>query len=493
MPKLPTYTADLAPAAPAGGRRATAEDFGAVDISAGVASVQKAAHGVLVAKEEDESRQVLVAQAEIRAKYAQRLDQAILNGEDVGKIKDDLNNDLANVTQNLQTKKGLETAALHAANTGMIFDQQANHIEVARASANARVEGSKFVNALGLQVSRDPSSLQRAEQDVDAFAATLTKVPGEHRTLLAGEWKQTLNAAAAMSSIRANPEEAKKKLENGEWNLSVAQREHALNRVTEEINGRRRDAAYEREQQHYAIVEQVAGAEKEHFDRIMAGTATWAAIRDDPRLQSNTPEAARTREHLQMMLEARSKALAGQEKKSDPRVVRDLWLAVNAPDGAPNKIYTRDKIFEAVKDGHVNTTDANQLNAMVDSQKDENHRSFSTRLNGRIQTVASAMRSSPEFQAQPELAAAIQIELMTQAERKAAELRKAGKAPDSLLDPDSKDYYFKPNLIKSVADDVKRQQNALLPRVTTQAEYDALPAGATYVDSNGHRASKKAK
>lgn len=486
MPKLPIFTANPGQGVIAGGRRATAEDMGAQDVTAGVHSIQRAAEGVIQAKEDDESRKVLVSQAEIRAKYAKRLDEAVTTGEDTDKIKEELNSDLAAVADGLTTKKGMETAALHAANTGAIFDNQANHIQVTRANLNARVAGAQFLNSTGAIVASNPDYLPQAEKDVDAFVQTLTKVSPEHRAVIAKDLKQNMNVAAAMSRARIDPAGVKKAVEGGSYDMTPEQRQQVIHQADATERQIRADAAFKRQELEYEKHQTDLAARDEHFKKIMTGGFSMRAVLDDPRL------SPQSREHLALMQEARGKALAGQEKKSNPTVVRDLWLRVNAPDGTPGKIYTNDAIFQAVKAGDVNTTDANNLNNLLANQKDENNRSFSTRLNGRIRIVEGAMRSSPEYQNQPELASAIQLEMMTQVEKKAAALRKDGKSPDGLLDPASKDYFFQPNIIRTLARDVREQQKAQLPKITSPAEYAALNVGDQYVDSNGNVATKKA-
>ncbi len=483
MPRLPTFTAKLDGGVISGGRRATVEDTGVVDLGGAARSVSKAAEGFLAAKEEDESRQVLVKQAEIRAKYAKRLDEAATSGEDVQKIREELDNDLSGVTDNLQTKKGADTAALHAANTGAIFDNQVNNILVTRATLTARVDGAKFLNNTGAIVSSNPAYLPQAEQDVDAFVATLSRVPPEKRAAMAEDLKQNLNTAAAMAQARLDPDGVKELVKGGSFNMTPQQREQVIHQADATIRAKRVDENYKRQQEQYDRQERNETARDGLFKGIMAGQVSARQILDNPDL------TATTREHLTMFLEQRGKALAGQEKQSNPEVRKQLWLAVNAPDGTPGKIYTSDKIFEAVKRGDLNTTHADQLNSMVANQKDENNRGFGNRLHGRISTVSAAMRASPEYQAQPELAAAIQLEMVAQAEKKAAGLRKEGKSPDELLNPESKDYLFKPNFIKSVADDVKQQARAALPQAVdlskTPDAAASIEVGQSFIDPRG--------
>jgi hypothetical protein len=473
MPKLPTYTAKLDGGAISGGRRATAEDLGSSDFSAAAHRIQKVGSEAITVMEEDESRKVLVGQAEIRAKYAKRLDEAAVNGEDLGKIREELDNELSAVTDGLQTRRGAETAALHAANTGAMFDNQANNIKVTRATVEARVAGAKFLNGIGAILATNPTYLPQAEQDIDAFVATLSRIPPEKRAAIAEDLKQNANMAAAMTNARLDPEGTKTAVQGGKFNLTPEQRQQVVNQADATVRAKRVDEAYQRSQKEYEERERDETARDGWFKQIMTTGAKAQDILNDPKLRPQS------REHLVLFMEQRAKALAGQERKSDPGAVRELWMAIHAPDGTPGKIYTNDAIFEAVKAGRVNTTDANQLNSLVANQKDENNRSFGTRLHGRMQTVSAAMRSDPRYANQPELSAAIQIEMVTRAEREAGRLRKEGKSPDALLDPESKDYLFKPGFIKATAEDVQRQADAARPKLV---DLRAAPEAATSIE-----------
>lgn len=485
MPTLPLarYTAKPDGGTISGGRRATGEDFGAVDLTGAVRSVQGAAEAYVAQKEEDESRSVLVQQAEIRAKYAKRLDEAATNGEDVTKIRSELDNDLAKVGEGLTTRRGADTAQLHAANTSAVFDNQANNILVSRAVTQARVDGAKFLNSTGAIVASNPAYLPQAEKDVDAFVETLSRVPPEKRAAMAADLKQNMNVAAAMGAARLDPEGTKLAIEAGKFDMTPEQRQQVVGQADATIRAKRVEEGYVRAEKEYKERERDETARDKHFKGIMAGTTSARAILDDPDLRPAT------REHLVSYMEARTKSLAGADKRSNPGAVRDLWMRINAPDGDPNKIYGADPIFEAVKKGDINTTDADRLNSQLANSKDENNRSFSTRLNGRLQTVASAMRSSPVYQNQPELAAAIQNTMIAEVERESLRLRKEGKNPDVLLDPNSKDYYFTPNRIKTVADDVQKQAAQLNPSsVDLRTKPDAameISVGQPFIDPNG--------
>lgn len=482
MPVLPVPKRTGVELPISGGRRATADDFGGADF--GGKAISTAANAYLASAEESEARKALVASSEIRAQYARRLDEAAITGEDLGKLKESLQNDLAKVGEGFQTKRGVDSLALYTSNTELMYDEQANKIAVQRAAAVARLEGGKFLQSAGAILQSNPLYLGMAEKDAEAFGDTLKGIRPEQRAEIVQGLKGELNMAAAVASARIDPEGTKARLEKGEWNLTPDQRNMAVNRADSELRAKRADESYRQAQADREERDRNDKARDKHFGGIMNGTATRRTIMDDADLQPAT------REHLIVFMEARAKAKIGEEKQSDPTAKRDLWLAIHAPDGDPKKIYNADPIFEMVKAGKLNTTDANQLNALVAGQRDEQGRAFGQRLQGRVQTVASAMRSSPQYQAQPELASAIQNELISQVEKKAAALRAKNEDPSVLLDPDHKDYYFKPNLIKSVADDVQRRAQALLPQLPrVTSETDPLLAevgvGQQFIDPQG--------
>lgn len=481
MPLLPKnsigYSATIGDAPISGGRRATAQDFGAPGF--GETGLIEAGHKVtatakaeLTDLEEREAREALVKSTEVRAEYARRLDEAALSGTDLGKLKEQMNADLAKIGEQFQTVKGASQLQLYTANSAIMYDQQANQIAVQRAWSEARTQGQKFVNNASALIQSNPGYLAVAEKDAADFVSTFPGIRPDQRAELTDRLKKDLNMAAAVSAARMNPQDAKRRLEAGEWDLTPEQRSTAIDKAGTEIRAARADEAYQRAEMERQRREQDDKGRDEHFKRLIDGGWSRRAVMDDPRLR---PE---TREHLIRLAESRAKELAGEERKSDPAVKRDLWLRVNAPEGDPRRIYTGDAIFQAVEAGKLNVSDANQLNALVAAQKDENGRAFGSRLRERMIVLGRAMSDSPEYKNQPDLAAAIQMNLVSQVEKRANELRKEGKSPDALVDPESKDYFFKPGLIKATADAVRTEarNSALgtLPRVQSPTDIASL-------------------
>ena len=479
MPQLPRYNAQIGAAPVSGGRR-----MAMPDVTSGIgAAISKTALSVLGDLEEKESREALVASSEIRAKYARELDAASLNGEDTDKLKEKLQDDLSKVGDNFQTKRGAQSLQLYTSNTELMFDEQSNRIKVQRAAANARLEGGKFLNSASEIIRSNPGYLTVAEKDAEAFVQTLKNVSPEQRAEIAQGLKKELNMAAAVSAARTDPEGAKKKLEAGDWDLTPQQRETAVGKADAEIRAKRADESYQRAVKQYEERERDDEARDKNFAAIMGGTASRRAIMDDADLKPTT------REHLVVFMEARAKERLGQEKRSDPTVMKELWLRIHAANDDPAKIYNGDAIFNAVRAGTLNTTDANNLNTLVANQKDENNRSVGQRVALVSSTVARAISADPQFTAQPALVAEIQNDYNARVLDKIATLRKEGTSLDGVFTPGHKDYVGGREYIQASIDAAKQRQRDAMPKLpdlrTAPDAWKDVDAGATFVDPKG--------
>jgi hypothetical protein len=481
MPKLPTFTAQIGDAPTLGGRRASADDFAPGNPLGKTA--QRVGEALLSGAEEEESRKALIASSEIRAKYARALDEAALSDTDTDKLKEQMQEELSKVGDDFQTTRGVQSLQLHQANTELMFDEQSNRVKITRAAATARLEGSKFLNSASELLRSNPDYLGTAEKDAAAFAATLQHISPEQRAEIEQGLKQELNMAAAISAARLDPEGAKKRLEAGEWSLTPQQREAAVGKADSEIRSKRAEESYQRAVQEHEERERDDKARDTHFADIIKGTATRRAIMDDPNLRPQT------REHLVVFMEARAKEQLTTEKKSNPVVMRDLWLRIHAPDSDPKKVYNGDAIFEAVSKGHLSTTDANQLNLLVANQKDENNRSVGQRLALMSSTIGRAISADPVFTAQPALVAEIQNDYNARVLDKMTQLRKENKDPTIVFDPNSKEYVGSRSYIQASIDAAKQRQRDAMPKFPDLREapeaWRDVQDGGTFIDPNG--------
>lgn len=497
MPVLPKYTATVGGVDAGGGRRASAQDFGAPGLGdSGMVGaghqIQAAAQTFLNDMEERESRAALVQSTQVRADYARRLDEAQRTGANLDPLKQSMLEDLAKIGEKFDTRRGQEQLQLYTANSEIMFDQQANAIAVQRAWTQAKIDGTNFVASASALIQSNPGYLQVAEKNAEDFVATFSKVPAHQRAALAQELKQDLNMAAAISAARMNPADTKKRLEAGEWSLTPEQRNIALNKANAEQEHKLVEQARLREEDRRVKQEAATDALYEYTKGIYTGAFSSRQALDDPRFASH-PQFL---EHLILAEKQRVKELREREQPSDPIVRHNLWLAIHAPEGTPGKIYTAGPIYEAVKNGKLNLQNANALVSDVANLKDENNRSLGARLTEADHIIGRAVSQYPGFVMQPALVADIQLDYMSRVRAKISALRAAGdKHPMRIFDANDKDYIGSNAFVQSSIDAAQARKAMLAPKAATvnsQAEYDALAPGTPYVDSNGHRGVKAA-
>jgi len=474
MPVLKQYTADLGGLPINGGRPASGADLGSgAALEQFGQTTQNTLNNITSMQENDEARTALVKSTQIRAKYSELLDQAQASGADTQKLREEMNNELATIGNDFATTHGHESLDLYTSNANISFENHANAINVERAAADAKAKGNEWLNAQSALLSRDPTELASSVKDAGAFVDTFSSLPPEQRTLIKQHLTQQLNMSAALSVARVNPVDAKNKLNNGEWDLTPAQRQQALRDADYSERAIRSEQAAARAEARQQKVDANESASSDVISLIMQGKAKNLDF-FNPAL---TPAARENLLHFQdWWTRERDSGL----KRSDPIAKRNLWLGINAPNDDPNKILTIDPIFKQVQEGKLNTQDANQLIGMLRSSPDEQGNKFRTRLAMRMNNMGHAIYSDPGYS---DIAADIQNELLAKAEDAAQTMRKNGQDPNMMLDPSSKDYFFKPGLIKSTADDIRQQLAPKYPSVQNQDEYDALKPGDVYMDA----------
>lgn len=481
MPTLKPFTA--APASPdIGFQRATPQDFGS-DIGAGLMSVGRGADALYRSIEESESRDANVGSAQIRAKYAKLLDEAQINGADTAKLKEDMEGELSKIGENFSTRKGQASLEMHTANTNLMFDEQANRIQVTRASAEAQLQAKQFVDSESATLRSNPSYLEMAEANAKALVSTFALSP-ERKAIVENGLIEQLNMAAVASSARIDPEGTIDKLESGSWTLTPEQRQQGIGMAQQQINARRVDEEYARRLIERDRVDRGNAAQVTLGDKIVLGKLGKGEIVNDPDLSwSQKSELI----HFQRWL-ANEKST-----RTNPKQMMDLFLQVFAPEGDPRKTFNADPVFRAAEAGLISANEGVTAMKWVSEQRDENNNTFKQKLAGKMQTIRAAMTADPVWAAQGELSGAVQMEVLNRADTRAKELRRENKDPSVIFDPTNKDYMFAPGSLKSIANDVKAQQRAMItPKVAGEDDpvYKDLPPGAAFIDPEGRPRTK---
>lgn len=298
----------------AGGRRATPADFGS-QIGGAIESYGSALKEVHDTVQESEIRTAVVGTAQIHAKYAQRLDEAAVNGADLEKIRQEMNDELSKVGENFATIGGQAKLQVDTANTNIMYDQQANSIKIKRAGAEARLGAEKLLTSASRIMRSNPSYLPTAEQSVNDFVSTLQMVPIEQRNEIALKLKQNMNVESAMSLARLDPQDALSRSAAGDWDLSPDQRDQVESAAHREIAGQRTDADRLKKQAKDELEAQREVTRNNILDGIVDKTTTARYI-----LDSNLEAAGEGSKATYLAMLKDSVKAGAHEIKTNPNV-----------------------------------------------------------------------------------------------------------------------------------------------------------------------------
>ena len=449
MPLLPKgYTgASIGDAPISAGRRATAQDFGAPGL--GESGLVEAGHRVtatakaeLASIEEQEARKALVDSTEVRAEFARRLDEAALSGADTGKLKAEMAARLAKIGEAFATKRGMDQLRQYSANAEVMFDQQASQINVVRASVQAKSDGQRLVNALAAEIDRDPSALPQQVAAMEEFLQQFPGISPETRTRLADTWRNDLNFKAAVRSMRDAPKAALERLEKGQWDVTPEQREILTGRARTEIEGQRRDRELARLEAHRAESDAVDLARSKYIDAIIAGKASWPAMRDDPAFAG--PQGANAKKELFLFMDARKRQLEGGERKGSKSKEVELFLRY-----ASGEITSKQHIVDAVRDHAegrpgLDLTQARQMINEAQRARDAKGQTLLAREGQLVREFGDAASRNVMIQglaaADPNLIPTLQMTYRNAVNQKINELFEQDKSPNLVFDPKSEHY-----------------------------------------------------
>jgi hypothetical protein len=309
MPKLPTFTADIGPVRAGPRARARTSPFPASTAPA-ARYRRSSASRCLSDAEEQESRKALVAELrdprQVRPRARRGGDERRRHGKAEGA---DMQNEFSKVGENFQTRKGAQSLQLHASNTELMFDEQANRIRVHARRVGSAARGPQVPE----QRERDDPVEPAVPEGCRAGRRRVRRDAQEHR---AGEARRDRARAEAGAQhgggrrVRApgpggHEEEARGR--GVEPDARAARAGDAARRLRSARAPRRRGLPARRKKERQ-IREADDKARDKHFADIMGGTATRRAIMDDADLRPQT------REHLIVFMEQRAKELTARRR-----------------------------------------------------------------------------------------------------------------------------------------------------------------------------------
>jgi hypothetical protein len=482
MPRLPgSFTADLGGAPISGGRRAEAADFGA-DVGAagqalgraGVAAGEK----FIQEMEQDGARRQLVEHAKLRQQAAKELEDAEISGADIEPIREKYENAFAELRGQATTKHEIETSDIHSANSLNVFDTRSAQVKATRAGIAARTQGEEWLVSNGKILATNPAYLGVAESEAKAFAQTFAgKLSPEKIAELEQGLVRHANAAAVRGLIRIDPVGAKKRLEDGEFQLTPEMRLQEISRAEAQQRAVESDRRAQLQFAAWEVKEASDKARDEYTKHIFNGTFRPGEAVADPRLD------AVDREHLIVFNKAWWDKKLGEEKRSNPTVVRDLMLRIYAPEGDPAKVFDSTALYEPLRKGDLNATDYDRLRRAIAEQRDPNNSTFGSLFHGAQSLLSRSLSQDPTYIGRPHIVAGATNAWVMAVREKTAQWRKENKNPAELFSPSAgKDYVLHPTF---VAQFVQAAAQPGAPVVSNDADYQQLQPGTTYLAPDG--------
>lgn len=493
MPLLPTggFSAELGRLPINGGRRADAsDDPTAAALQAVSHTAQRAANAYEEQLAQNEQRTAQVGLSDVRARYAKELDDAALSGADTSKIRERMMAEIDKLGEGFSTKKGTSSVQIGASNAALMFDEQANRIDVQRAFAQAKSDAGKVLNNESAVIATQPTYLPFAIENLNALVDTY-KISPEKKQELKDHFAKQLNMSAVLATIRTgDPSEVAKDLSSGKYDLTPEQRELAQHAATSEKSRREHEATTARVEAHRQLVERSEASADNYSKQISDPkrdiTGLSEIIRDDPTLER------RTREHLQLLIRQRIHETQNGEKKSNPEVYRQLYLDAIAPDSDPRKILNGDKIFAAAQRGDLNVRDAEHLRSIIASNKDENGRKVESNIGGLSKTFERVVNNDPRLLG---LDASQKAEVINdyagRIREKVAEARAANDAPGlrALFDVNSKEYVGSTEFMRESIGLSRTKMADALPKIPDLRADPAaqVAVGQPFINSKGQQ------
>lgn len=241
-------------------------------------------------------------------------------------------------------------------------------------------------------------------------------------------------------------------------------------------------------------VEAQRGVENSYIQQIMDpdkfGHLDQKALASDNRLDG----AAKWQ--ISQMAAARVREV---ESNPHPEAVRGLMLQIHAADNDPTKTYNMEPVDTAYRLGTINTNEYKMLRTEVDQLKTGDGNSFQQKVHMAREFVYGSLTKSAFGQAMPEAAVDASYRFMFDLNNKVEQLRKENKDPSTLLDPTSRDYMLKPEIINSymmgaksnIAVGAAKTVQAGAGALPSYKEYDSLKPGQSYTAPDGSIRTKK--
>lgn len=284
----------------------------------------------------------------------------------------------------------------------------------------------------------DPKGFEFAQKQTQALVNSYVE-SGRLDAAKAQELLQQANKTLAVSALkglaRINPEQAQKELESTSWDAYIdgPTKDSLYGEVRTESRAKAAEEQRTKSLQKEAVREHQNQVQNEFLERLDKNELSHREVLDSPL------EPAQKRVFLSAL---NRKVEAPNSLKTNPAKFTQVFEAINAPEGSPDRITTDEQLNDAFQRGGMSVENLTFLRKELHKGKtDEGKREQTIKSSATNMIKETIMRSAgPKDPQAPEMNYRAQQEYLKQYEAGI----KAGKTPAELADPEFVKSVMKP-------------------------------------------------
>lgn len=519
MPQIREYTSRVSVQGPVSGGQLSPGDLFQANfqgLGQGLASLGEVLHR---RREQAEVSDLTAKVAEAQAEWSVHLQERLRTAEPGTDITEpfmaELDDYLARLGEQAETRGGRQYLQVASARLRGHFLQSVAAGQAELAGAKAKQDAERALNGFTSALINDPSAFEMNlalhNEGVDHLveAGLLSRATAE-------KWKTAgateMAKAAVRGWIELDPDLAKEQLNEGRWdgfvggdlkNQLLGEADQAIR--ARELEAERLRVAAERQEKQARIATQ-----NDFLAKMAAGELTTEEI-----LQSNLmPFGSGSKEQFLNMLEKANKADGGSGFRTDPGTYLELFRRIHLPPDDPDRIVD-ENFLNAFLGRGLTFEDLNELRGEIQGKRTQAGEIEADLKKGLLDVAKSTLTGTNQLLGIRDPQGDAQLQRFTawflQEYKRQIE---QGKTPIQLLDPESPDYLGKAierfrrspqQMFRDLIDNnVGMGEDELLPAVPgssrrnpatpqTQADFDALPPGAWFVNPADQRVMQKAQ
>lgn len=439
MPQIEEYNSQVGAQGPVGGLDPRVEAAGAVGrgIEKLGQTITSAEDMLYKRKEQAETSDIYAQAASMRVDYHDKIQKGLQDGNlDTEKLKSEFQDEISNYSQNISTSGGQDYLHRQAARLQGEITRKAvigqSHIAGIQAAQDLQSGMNSDSNALMSDPTQFQDIVDASQERTDAMIKAGSVNPGQAEKL-----NQTFEQEYAKAAVRGyanlNPDFAKKKLDDGEFddyfNSDVKKQMYA-------------------EVKQYSHAKEIDNkdTQKKLDDEAQAKTEAWKQDALGKMIKGNLTanDILKAKDTLsfadQKEMLAMKDAMTRQEYKSDPRTMNQITNKILLQDGDPQKITDMSQLRPYLEKGQITPRDVTFLNGMI-AKTPEGQAANANRKNLFDYAKADLVKKdSMTGMADPQGEANL-ARFTVDLHGKEADLRKQGLPISDLYNPRSKDYF----------------------------------------------------